>query len=329
VNRPRTLVLPFLAMVILSFSAIPTGARAAADPFAEGCPKETLKEGAATSLNHNPATKKTIVPAGATSLRICRYWGFGNEQGRQTPKTQARVGTLNDQAEVKNRPLLEGLTYEFKELNPAPKGPISCPEDDGAELYAIFFYPHAEPVIVHVALEGCRFAYSGGKGAGVMTTSLQRKLVRLAKGEGVKAAPEPSGVKEKGVAEYGAPRITVAVAKHSAKGDLEEACKQSKLCASSAIGACTRRSAKSIGCRYSAELKTGERCHGSIGVTRIEGPILEVSPGVQNEKEGECFYLWTPPGFKEEMEEEEREEAQEAERGKRSSRATGQSPKRT
>ena len=97
------------------------------------------------------------VPKGATSLRICRYWGFGNEAGKQTPRTQARAGTLNDRPKLKNRPLLEGLTYEFKELNSAPKGPISCPFDDGTELYAVFFYPHAEPVIVHVALGGCQF----------------------------------------------------------------------------------------------------------------------------------------------------------------------------
>jgi hypothetical protein len=97
-------------------------ANAAPDPFAEGCPPKTLEEGAASGLNHNPAARKTLVPAGATSLRICRYWGFGNEKGEQTPKTQARVGTLNDQAEVKNRPLLEGLTDKFKELVPAPKG---------------------------------------------------------------------------------------------------------------------------------------------------------------------------------------------------------------
>lgn len=309
--------------------ALTATAAAANDPFAEGCPPKTLEEGASKGLNHNPAAKKTLVPAGATSLRICRYWGFGNEKGEQTPKTQARVGTLNDQAEVKNRPLLEGLTYEFKELVPAPKGPISCPEDDGTELYAIFFYPHAEPVIVHVSLEGCRFAYGGGKRARQMTTSLQRKLIRLAKGEHVKAAPEPSGVKEKGVAEFGPPRLTEAVARHSSKSDLEEACTQSKLCASSAIGTCARRNAKSFGCRYTAELKTGEECRGTISVRRIEGPVTETSPGVQNEKEGECFYLWAPPGFKEEMEEDEREEAQEAGRGKRSKRATGQSPKRT
>lgn len=80
-RRHLFLAFPLLVALLLGITA--TTAAAAPDPFVEGCPNETLKEGAATSLNHNPAAKKTIVPAGATSLRICRYWGFGNETGRQ------------------------------------------------------------------------------------------------------------------------------------------------------------------------------------------------------------------------------------------------------
>lgn len=80
-------------------------------------------------------------------------------------------------------PLLEGLTDEFKELEAAPKGLISCPFDDGTELYAIFFYAHADPVILHVALSGCRFASGAVRRAREMTESLEHKLVSLAKGD--------------------------------------------------------------------------------------------------------------------------------------------------
>ena len=138
------LLIPALALLLLLVAAGPAQARAAEDPFAEGCPPKKLEEGASAGLNHNPAAKRAIVPPGATSLRICRYWGFGNEGGKQTPKTVTRAGKLNDQAVVKDRPLLGGLTDEFKELEPAPKGPISCPADDSTDLYAIFSYPHAE-----------------------------------------------------------------------------------------------------------------------------------------------------------------------------------------
>jgi hypothetical protein len=282
VKRLSAFVLPALLALTLGAVALAPAASAVADPFAEGCPKETLEEGASVKLNHNPAAKHAFVPAGATSLRICRYWGFGNESGKQTPKTQARAGTLNDQAEVHSKALLEGLTYEFRELEAAPKGPISCPFDDGTELYAVFFYRHAEPVIVHVALSGCRFAYAAAPRAREMTESLEKKLVRIAKGERVKSKPKRGEVTEKS-------RVANTPA--------------------------------AFGCRYKAKLLTGEVCTGTMSVKDYGGSISN-SPGVQSSSEGECFYLFAPPHFKEEMEEEEREEAEEKEGGKHSSRAT-------
>jgi hypothetical protein len=312
-----------LAVVLLGATAIP--AAAASDPFAEGCPPKTLEEGASAGLNHNPAAKKAIVPTGATSLRICRYWGFGNESGKQTPKTQARAGTLNDQAEVKNRALLEGLTYEFKELNPAPKGSISCPFDDGTELYAIFFYPHAEPVIVHVSLSGCRFAGGATPRAREMTGSLERKLVRLSKGEHVKAAPEKPAVKEKGIAEEAPPRVTVAFARHQVKEDLDEDC--ADFCACWKLITCTRKTAAAVSCGVEATLESGKVCRSALHVKKLEGGLVEISGGGSDE--GPCAHAFLPPEIRESMEEREKEEAQEAERGKRSSRATGQSPRRT
>lgn len=293
------LLIPALALLLLLVAAGPAQARAAEDPFAEGCPPKKLQEGATAGLNHNPAARKAIVPAGATSLRICRYWGFGNEQGKQTPKTQARAGKLNDQAVVKNRPLLEGLTDEFKELEPAPKGPISCPADDGTDLYAIFSYPHAEPVVISVSLSGCRFAAGAVPRAREMTESLERKLVRLAKGEPVKAAPEPSGVKEKGVAESGPPRLTAAVAKHYARDEISEMC--AEFCSSWKLAGCTRTSASAFRCTLEAVVSTGRTCRGGMSVKKLNGEGVIPFVGGSSTSGKECELLFIPPELREEF----------------------------
>jgi hypothetical protein len=320
--------LPAICLAVLllgALAAAPSGARAA-EPFAGGCPKEALEEGSVGKLNHNPRARKAILPAGATSMRLCRYYGFG--AGNQTPKTQARAGELQDQAEVHGRDLLETLTLEFKELEAAPKGPISCPFDEGAELYAVFSYPHGQPVILDIGLSGCRFVGNGYARARWLGSSLETRLIRLVEGKRVKPGPKHDEVKEKGAA-YRPPLLSHEKAENSAKGLLKMFCEESKLCQTQEIGLCTRRNAKAFGCRYTAELLSGEVCRGTISIKALGGgPILE-SPGLQAESEGECFYLFAPPGFKEEEEEREKEKAQEAKPGKRSSRATGQPGRRT
>ena len=297
-----------LAAILVSVLAGTPAARAA-EPFAEGCPAEALEEGKTAELNHNPAARHAIVPAGAISMRICRYYGFG-EFARQTPKTQARVGKLQDQAVVNGRDLLESLALEFKELEAAPKGAVSCPADEGAELYAVFFYRSAKPVILHVSLSGCRFVSGAPRRARDLTESLQNRLVRLAEGKRVKSKPGHS-VKEHGAVSYPPPHLSFTRARHTAKQDLEDSCEESKLCQSWSIGHCSRKSARAISCRYLATLLSGEECRGGISVSALQEGILASSPGVQSSDEGECFYLFAPPGFKEELEEREKEKERE------------------
>jgi hypothetical protein len=303
----RIIKLGGLVFALLLFGNLPTMAVSTAQatqPFAGRCPTEAPEEGATAKLNRNPAARHTIVPAGAVSVRICRYYGFG-EAGKQTPKTQARVGKLQDQAVVGVRDLVESLTLEFKELEAAPNGPVSCPLDEGAELYAVFHYRAAAPVILRVSLAGCRFVSGAVARARVMSTSLQDRLVRLAEGKHARPGVE-HGVKEKRAVAYPPPHLTFARARHAAKGDVEYACKESKLCQSWSIGTCSRANAKNISCRYLAELHSGEECRGAVQVTDY-GELLGSSPGVQDEDEGECFFLFAPPGFKEELEEIEAE----------------------
>ena len=88
-KRLAIFALPAMLAVLLAASAVPAAA-ASVDPFIRACPSKTLEEGATGKLNHNPAAKQAIVPAGAISLRLCRYHGFG-ELGKQTPRTTRRI----------------------------------------------------------------------------------------------------------------------------------------------------------------------------------------------------------------------------------------------
>jgi hypothetical protein len=301
-----------LSCLLLGTHATPAMA-GSADPFARGCPSKVLDEGATEKLNHNPAARKAIVPAGAISVRICDYYGFGF--GKQTPKTQARAGDLQDGTDRKSRDLLESLTLEFQELEAAPEGPVHCPADEGAQLYVVFSYRSAAPVFLSVSLSGCEFVSGAAPRGRHLDPSLRNRLLNLVEGHQGKASGGGE-VHEKRAVAYPPPHLTFAKARHGAKDELERSCESSKLCSSQAIGRCARKNAKSIGCRYSAEDPSGEVCRGTITVTNIgEGTLLE-SPGVQREEEGECSFIFAPPGLKERFEREEAEEA-EGERPKR------------
>lgn len=176
----------FGAIAIAVFAALWLGTTApsarAAEPFSHGCPKKILEEGVAEQVNRNPRARHALVPSGAVSVRICRYYGYG--AGRQTPKTQARFGELQDQVELHGVDLLESLSLEFAELEPVGNGSYSCPFDEGARLFAVFAYAGDKPVIVEVNLSGCQFAYNGHGNARFMDESLRSKLERLLEGHG-------------------------------------------------------------------------------------------------------------------------------------------------
>lgn len=256
----KRFLLTLPAVLLLWTGAAPAAARSA-DPFARGCPQEVLEEGSVGKLNHNPRARTAIVPAGASGLRICRYYGFG--AGRQTPKTQARAGKLQDGARVHGRDLLESLTLEFKELEAAPKGPISCPFDEGARLYAAFSYRDARPVILEIHLSGCRFVGNGHARARQLSSSLEGRLLRLAEHKRAKGRPTRDEVKEKGAVAYPPPHLSYALAKREAKSTLEEACEETGLCQSWETGHCARRSANAFSCRY-----RGRRTRRSSGSRR-------------------------------------------------------------
>jgi hypothetical protein len=308
VRRLAIFALPFVVVALIG-TGVTSAAAASVDPFAQSCPSTTLEEGATGKLNHNPAARKAIVPAGASALRLCRYYGFG--AGRQTPKTQARAGKLQDQAVVHSRAVLEGLTFEFKELAAAPKGPISCPFDEGAELYAVFFYPHAKPVILRVSLSGCQFVSGAAPRARNLNRSLEHKLLRLVEGKRAKS-PGPDKVTEKRAVERTS-HLTIAGARHSVKEDLAEVCEGQ--CTASRILGCERKSSAIVVCRVEVTLTSGKVCHGNYRLRQLEGARLNELPG--GDTRDECTLAFFPRELREMLEEENRrEEEREAEEAK-------------
>jgi hypothetical protein len=294
-------------VVIALFAALGIGAAPAsartAEPFSGGCPKEVLEEGLAGQVDHNPRARHALAPSGAVSVRICRYYGFG-EAGKQTPKTQARVGQLRDQVELRGSGLLESLGLEFAELEPVGKGSYNCPSDEGARLFAVFSYAGAKPVIVEVNLSGCRFAYNGHV-SGFMTESLQAKLERLLESHR-RPAPIRGEVHKKVVVAYPPPHLSFAVAKHRLLEYAEESGCEGR-CTSFELRHCRRKSKAIVTCRFVGRLP-GEVCRAGVSVQDLEGPVYALSASVDDKQ---CpAELFTPPEVREHLEEIERERAE-------------------
>jgi hypothetical protein len=309
VKRLAILALPVLLLVLI----VAPEAAASPDPFAHACPAEALEEGVAGELNHNPAAKRSIVPGGAIALRLCRYYGFG--AGRQTPKSQARAGELQDQAVIRSQTVLEGLTLEFKELIAAPKGPISCPFDEGAELYVVFSYAHAKPVILHVSLSGCRFVFGAAPRGRNLNRSLEHKLLRLVERKRARSAG-PDKVTEMRAVQRTS-HLTIAGARHSVKEDVAEACEGQ--CTASRILGCERKSSAIVVCRVEVTLTSGRVCHGNYRLRQLEGARLNELPG--GDTRDECTLAFFPRELREMLEEENREEEREAEEAKAAKRS--------
>jgi hypothetical protein len=296
----------------LAVAALPSVA-SAAEPFASGCPKAAPEEGAAARLNHNPAAQKSIVPGGAVSVRLCRYWGFAGADGEQTPKSQNRAGSLRDQAELHGGDALESLILEFHELETVPEGTYNCPEDEGAVLYAVFGYARAKPVVVEVKLSGCEFVNNGRARTRALRESVRKKLERLLEGHrGSRAAQ--GGVNERRAVAFPPPRLSFAAAVTHLKAFVAEGCEV--ICTSWKLRHCTRKSAATVGCALVAIDQEGKTCHVGLSARKIPGEGLITSALGGGDPKEECFYLFAPPGLKEHFEEVEREEAEEAARQK-------------
>ena len=91
--------------------------------------------------------RRTLVPAGAVSLTVCRYNGMNALGG--APQFGLRgIGVTADRATI------DKITRELDALKPT-HGAYSCPFDDGSEDVVGFDYASAPNVVVTVDPGGC------------------------------------------------------------------------------------------------------------------------------------------------------------------------------
>lgn len=141
------------------------------------CFNKALSEGSLAARNRNARSHDSMVPSQPDELLLCRYYGFGTDQ---TPATQARAGQLEAERLLPKLGVVRSVAREFNGLRKVPRGAAySCPEGDGAVLYAIFHYV-SEPVVpVEVRLGGCGFAGNGWARAVFMSPRLRGQLESL------------------------------------------------------------------------------------------------------------------------------------------------------
>jgi hypothetical protein len=129
----RLLILTSLAAAVLAGTgraAVPT--ESACGPSAPPAPSVS-------------GARAPLVPAGATSLVLCRYRGLN-------PPTLAR--RLLAMHRVTGRAEVESIAAALNTL-PVSRGVFSCPMDDGSEIIATFVYAQRTSVAIRIGLRGC------------------------------------------------------------------------------------------------------------------------------------------------------------------------------
>jgi hypothetical protein len=181
------LLLPALVTTVVSVMAgfaLPASGnvRASAIHFFGRCTPNRKPEWQEAKTDRNPRAVEATVPMAPSALRLCRYYGFG--AGHQTPQTQARAGKLRAERIVTKATLVRSIAREFDALQQAPEGPINCPFDEGARLYAVFGYANrVEPKVpVEVHLSGCSFVWNGRTHTSWATPQLIDRLKALTSG---------------------------------------------------------------------------------------------------------------------------------------------------
>jgi hypothetical protein len=136
------------------------------------CPTTDYGEGEATT-RENARSRHTVVPGGAATVLLCRYFGLGS-----TLESQARDGRLETARLIRRRPLVRLLAREFDDFRPM-HGAFSCPETLEGHIDALFTFPAEPPVVVEADFSGCWTAYNGFGQGGWIDSRLARRLKRL------------------------------------------------------------------------------------------------------------------------------------------------------
>lgn len=101
--------------------------------------------------NDNTEAKTSLVPDGASSLLLCRYYGVN--AGASSERLAASVGVDSSAA-------IARLADELDALLPPPPG-IHCPFDDDSAVVAFFGYDALPPDPVRIGLKGCGIVENG------------------------------------------------------------------------------------------------------------------------------------------------------------------------
>lgn len=118
----------------------------------------------------NPRSVRRLVPAGARSAIVCRYFGFPKEGESK------KAGTLLGHASVRSKHQMMELVAAFSGLRRASGGVTNCPEDRGAGAYVLFEYADEPPVPVRIKFGGCELVGNGQKG---MVYEATARLIHL------------------------------------------------------------------------------------------------------------------------------------------------------
>ena len=182
------LLLPALATAVISVTAVfalpASGTARPRGIHFSRCPANRKAEWQEAKTDRNPRASEATVPMAPGALQLCRYYGFG--AGHQTPQTQARAGELRSERILSKAAEVRSIAREFDALQQVPEGPIHCPFDEGARLYAVFAYANrAEPKVpVEVHLSGCSFVWNGRSHTFWATPQLIGRLKVLTGGKG-------------------------------------------------------------------------------------------------------------------------------------------------
>lgn len=101
-----------------------------------------------------------LVPLHPRAALVCRYFGYPFRHGGEGRIDQLAAHRILRSGEAAER---MALTFDKAErLKPALEhGPVACPSDTGAWLFALFQYAEEPSVRVVVPLSGCQFVFSG------------------------------------------------------------------------------------------------------------------------------------------------------------------------
>jgi hypothetical protein len=96
--------------------------------------------------NENPRAESTLVPPGAGSALVCRYWGRRTAGSSPAPEAEIlQVGSTR----------FRRLVHAFEQLKPVRHGPVACPVGRPLRYLVAFHYRSQSDNYVRVDFNGC------------------------------------------------------------------------------------------------------------------------------------------------------------------------------